>query len=115
MIVTNEADVREGMEVIGLDGVSVGTVGAVWIKERVESKAHDLAEGMPPLSGPGHDGHFLVRDQGKELYVPFDAIAILFPGQNLTLTCTAEECRNLYRSEPVSLATFQLVHAVTPN
>jgi hypothetical protein len=99
MLVMHRGDVREGMDVLGLDGTCVGTVGAVWLERDTEPSPHDLAGGMPASTDAGRDGHFLVLGGGDELVVPFEAIVILFPGQNLTIACTAEECRERYCAE----------------
>jgi hypothetical protein len=108
-MVTHEGDVREGMEAVGLDGESLGTVARVWIKEVIDATPHELARGMPPASGEERSGYFLVQDRGEDLYVPFEAIFILFPGQNLTVGSTVEECRQRYRTPPAGLSSCRLV------
>jgi hypothetical protein len=107
MLVINEGDVRQGMDAIGLDGVALGTIETVWVGDPPEMNPHTLADGMPATGG--RDGHFYVRNEGDDLYIPFDAIAILFPGQNVTVSCTAGECRERYGKRPSGLAQLKEV------
>jgi len=58
----------------------------------------------PKASDRQKAGYFLVTGEGdaaySALYIPFSAIQVLFPGENVTLSCTREECREQYRSRP---------------
>ncbi len=112
-MITHEGDFREGMEVTGLDGTCLGTVGQVWIDHRSDPMSHDLSKGMPASVEADRDGYFLLRHEEDEFFVPFNAIVILFPGQNVTLGCTADECRERYSMLPPPLSAFRLVEAQT--
>lgn len=118
-MVWNAADIREGMEVLGLDGRCIGRVTHVWLdlSERPDSDldtlGHHAAQGLMPLeqvSGTAsvEGGYFLVEPvegemDGPPLYVPFGAVQILFPGQNVTLSWASDECRKQYGRPPVGL------------
>ena len=108
-MVTHEGDVREGMEAVGLDGRSLGTVGAVWMEETMGETPHDFSLGMPPAGGVERSGYFQVQGEAGDLYVPFEAIVILFPGQNVTVGSTTQECRERYRTQPEVLSSCRLV------
>ena len=97
-MLTFAGDVREGMEVMSLDGVSLGTVGEVRA-ERVTDERHDFAHGMPPPRGTEGQDHFRFQGEADELSVPCEAIVILFPGQTITIGYTAEECRQRYGNQ----------------
>jgi hypothetical protein len=115
-MVWNAADIRTGMDVFGLDGRLIGSVVEVWLEVAeprdldAGSLGHSAAHGLMPLgdvSGAvtATDGYFSLEsaDQSEpswRLFIPFSAVQILFPGQNVTLACSSEECRKKYGRVP---------------
>jgi hypothetical protein len=93
---TNLGDIHAGMEVFGLDGKQIGTVGHVWLTPR---DAMSPGETPPAEFSPSPVAHsfFEVQRSDAPLYVPFGAVTVLFPGENVTLDCTEHECLHLYR------------------
>lgn len=117
----NAADIQHGMEVLGLDGRQVGTVSRVWLDVfdgsafDVGTLGHHLARGLMPLdqmsgTDPVRGGYFAVESDGNQgsLYVPFDAVQILFPGQNVTLSCSASECWMRFKQRPMEVPDPQV-------
>lgn len=110
-MVWNAADIHTGMEVLGLDGRPVGEVAHVWLDiddgqgREFSALAHSASQGLMPLEDVAgavrvRGGWFLVPSGESDLYIPFNAVQILFPGQNVTLACSSRECTELYCRRP---------------
>jgi hypothetical protein len=115
-MVNNLGDVRGGMDVYAVDGERLGMVVDVLLSQsdtntpdvrrpitlslpRDTMIAHDSDEAhIAPT--PGRTSYFTVATEDTAYYVPFGAISILFPGQNVTLDCTLEECAAWYWRAP---------------
>jgi len=52
--------------------------------------------------GPTHASisYFVVEGEHGAFYIPFTVVITLFPGENVTLECTLEECGQRYRERP---------------
>ena len=44
--------------------------------------------------------YFVVEGEHGALFIPFTVVMTLFPGENVTLDCTLEECDQRYRERP---------------
>lgn len=44
--------------------------------------------------------YFAVEGEHGALFIPFTVVITLFPGENVTLECTLEECEQRYRERP---------------
>jgi sporulation protein YlmC with PRC-barrel domain len=116
---TNTAGIENGMTVYDLNGEKIGTVDDVLTVE-----AHSQT-GMNDPYAAGSGGDFgttvsssagettvLKVSQGgvlgigaKDLYVPFDAIQNIVPGDGVTVNCTKDQCSNLYAQKPSFLSS----------
>jgi hypothetical protein len=113
-VVSNIGDVRGGMDVYTADGDLLGMVVDVLLS-RSDTDTPDV-RGPITLSLPpdavivpdkariaptqGSTSYFTVAGEDDAYYVPFEAITILFPGQNVTLDSTVEECAARYHRAP---------------
>jgi hypothetical protein len=117
----NVADIHGGMDVFALDGKRLGCVTRVWVDVEIGPTpgrlGHLLAEGLLPVEDVSgvrdvSGGYFLVDGSGGEasgssLYMPFEAVQILFPGQNVTMGWSAEECVARFRAPPSLVEALQ--------
>jgi hypothetical protein len=104
-MVSNIGDIRAGMDVFGIDGISLGTVIHAWVRDNHLLHQHDFSQGVLPPDIDTHDKgeYFLVSGGEVEMYVSFDVVAILFPGENVTVSMTVEECRQHCSVKPSCL------------
>lgn len=111
MMVLNVGDIRAGMEVFGIDGAKLGTVAHAWVGDWHGCEQHDFSRGVLPsdIETVEKGDYFLAVDGALELYVPFDAITILFPGENVTVSLTQAECRERFALKPSFLGSIRTV------
>jgi hypothetical protein len=104
-MMSNIGDIRAGMDVFGIDGISLGTVTHAWVRDNHLLYQHDFSQGVIPPDIDIHDKgeYFLVSGGEGHMYVPFDLVAILFPGENVTVSMTREECRQRCSVKPSCL------------
>ncbi|MBV9281638.1 MAG: hypothetical protein JOZ41_16280 [Chloroflexi bacterium] len=118
---------QEGMSVFGSDGEEIGKVSHILrqVPGALESGAErrtgvglgDTGETVGGFSPPegtatwvrGESGLIVVAHGGflgvgaQHLYVPFDAVADVAPGDRAILTCTREECGRRYGRKPAGV------------
>ncbi len=115
-MVSNVGDVRGGMDVYTVDGERLGMVVDVLLSQwdaDTPNVRGPITLSLPPGTMISHvtdaariaptqapTSYFTVAREDGAYYIPFGAITILFPGQNVTLDCTPEECAALYRRAP---------------
>ncbi|HLJ68987.1 MAG TPA: hypothetical protein VKX16_16670 [Chloroflexota bacterium] len=107
-MVWNRGDIQPGMEVFALDGRKLGVVSEVVPDTPRELIAGALGAGESGGAGPARDerivdrpGHFVVTGEGspleqQKLHIPFSAVQILFPGENVTVSWASDQCIALY-------------------
>jgi hypothetical protein len=93
-MVSNIGDIRAGMDVFGIDGLSLGVVNHAWVRDNYLLHQHDDSQGVLPPDIDIHDKgeHFLVSGGERQMYMSFDVVAIVFLGENVTVSLTREEC-----------------------
>jgi ribosomal 30S subunit maturation factor RimM len=113
-MVTNIAGIENGMAVYDLDGDKIGSVDDVLtVQAHSQNMLNDpLAGGAGEVLGAAGAGlaaanSLLKVSQGgvlgigaKALYIPFDAVQNIAPGDGVTINCTKDECDNLYAQKP---------------
>lgn len=71
--------------------------GEVFERQGHRAAGSEEGEARPTISPmPGSSSYFSMRRDGETYRIPFDAVASVFPGQNVTLDCTREECVRRY-------------------
>lgn len=128
---SNAFTVQEGMDIYGSDGEKIGSVSHVYRQAPLDTSigvADSLAPGeldvetidmsgtpagqeMGPAAGApsAPTGYIEVSSGGvlgigaKHLYVPFEAVQSVEPGDCATLDCTKSECESLYGTRPAAL------------
>ena len=73
---SNIGDIRAGIDVLGIDGLSLGTVTHAWVRDNHLLHQHDFLQGVLPPDIDIHDNseYFLVSG-----YCRYDISAILRP------------------------------------
>ena len=121
-MVWNAADIQEGMPVFGLDGEQIGLVAHVWLDvgepPDLQRLGHDAADGLIPIermtgTGSVRNGCFEIdamkrNGSSETMCVPFGAVQILFPGQNVTLMYEAHECRRRFEGISPPRALYEV-------
>ena len=113
-MVTNVAGIENGMTVYDLNGDKIGTVADVLTVEAHSQNA--LNDPYAAGSGDGYgtansgsagENSMLKVNQGgvlgigaTELYIPFNAVQNIEPGDGVTINCTKDQCANLYAQKP---------------
>jgi ribosomal 30S subunit maturation factor RimM len=113
-MVTNIAGIENGMAVYDLNGEKIGTVDDVLtVEAHSQSSLNDPyaggagdALGTTSTGSNGNNSLLKVSQGGvlgigaTELYVPFDAVQNIAPGDGVTVNCTKDQCGNLYAQKP---------------
>lgn len=119
-MVTSVTDIQTGMEVFGTDGEKIGKVAEVYpnaestgpMSSGVSSPAGvgdiitEEVNVTPPSAMEGLSGYVKVDHGGilgigtQHLYIPFSALSNVLPGENVTVSCTKDQCRDLYGTKP---------------
>lgn len=113
-MVTNIAGIENGMAVYDSNGDKIGSVDDVLTVEAYSQKglndpyAGSVDDGTVTAgSGSGSGNSMIKVNQGgvlgigaKTLYIPFDAVQNIAPGDGVTINCTKDQCDNLYSQKP---------------
>jgi len=110
---TNLSGVQNGMDVYDSTGDKIGgvadvlTVAAYSQNAQSDPNAADTTGTTGFGSGTADQNAVLKINEGgvlgigaKELYVPFDAVQNITPGESLTLNCSKSQCETLYTQKP---------------
>lgn len=90
---TENMGIEDGMKAYGSEGEQLGTVSRVWAD--VE-EAPTASEGYLQVN----EGGFLGIGETR-LYIPFGAVEEVIPGESVTVSCTKEQCADLYVTKPL--------------
>jgi hypothetical protein len=132
-MISGVTDIQQGMDVFGADGQKIGSVSEVYrdvgagtagtygtptgTSDIVTEEVTTTPTGTPggtfaettTSTGATSPGYFKV-DQGgilgigaKELYIPFSAVSTVVPGENVTVSCTKDECGTRFGTKPAFL------------
>jgi hypothetical protein len=113
-MVTNLAGIENGMAVYDLNGDKIGSVDDVLTVEAHSQKSlndpfageADGGLGTTGTGSPAGNSMLKVNQGGvlgigaKTLYIPFDAVQNIAPGDSVTINCTKDQCGNLYGEKP---------------
>jgi len=116
---TNLASVQTGMDVYDPAGDKIGTISDVldveaYSETDTNTVYADQATGAvgdldvtTVTPNPEGQKRYLKVDQGgilgigaKELYIPFDAVESVAPGECVTVNCTKDTCGDMYGNKP---------------
>ena len=118
-MVTNVAGIENGMAVYDLNGEKIGSVADVLtVEAHSQSALNDPyaagtgdAYGASTAGSAGENTMLKVNQGGvlgigaTELYIPFDAVQNIAPGDGVTINCTKDQCGNLYAQKPSFLGS----------
>lgn len=112
----NLAGVQNGMDVYDSTGDKIGTIADVLTLAAYSQNAQtdpyatgavDTAGGPGTTTGATDQNAVLKVNEGgvlgigaKALYVPFDAVQNITPGESVTLNCAKAQCESLYSQKP---------------
>jgi hypothetical protein len=110
---TKNLEIEKRMKVHASNGDDLGRISHVWT---------DVGE--TPTSPQDYivvtEGGFLGIG-GRSLYIPFDAVASVVPGESVTVNCNQEQCHDLYTTKPegikkkeAAIAAAAATGSVTP-
>ena len=115
-MVANLSSVEHGMDVYDSTGDKIGSVADVLTLAAFSQSAQtdpyaattaDMTGTIGAATG-ATDQNAVVKVTaggvlgigGKDLYIPFDAIQTITPGQSITINCAKAQCESLYAQKP---------------
>lgn len=99
----DNSGIEKGMKVYTSGGGDLGKITHVW-----------TGVGDSPTSP---QDYFVVGEGGflgigeQYLYIPFDAIEVVVPGESITVNCSQEKCIDLYAAKPEGIRKKELTIA----
>ncbi len=111
---TNTGSVSTGMDVLDSTGEKIGSIADVLTLAAYSQSAQSdpyasSTTGSDTDGGLGAaDGNTVLKvSEGgvlgigaKELYIPFDAVQSIVPGESVTINCAQAQCDSLYSQKP---------------
>lgn len=115
----NLASIQTGMDVYDPAGDKIGTIGDILDVQAYSESDMNTVSANPATGTVGDMGvttvtpnpsdqkRYLKVDQGgilgigaTELYIPFDAVESVAPGECVTVNCTKDTCGDMYGNKP---------------
>lgn len=89
---TKHMGIEKGMRVFAADDSDLGKITHIWtdVGDTPNSPQNYLVAGEGGFLGIGE----------HDLYIPFEAVDTVVPGESVTVTCTRDECIDLYTAKP---------------
>lgn len=113
---TNLSSVEKGMDVYDSTGNKIGSVSDVLTLAAISQNAQSDPFATMDTASTGTGGYGTgVTDEnavvkvteggvlgigGTDLYIPFDAVQSIAPGESITLSCAKDQCESLYAKKP---------------